>query len=1001
MSRSTRIRALARHVDEPRADDLAGRLAPRLREGSEAHSLATLLATAYPALAGTLLGEPQIANGLVEEGYRVPRDKDTLFARFAARGLARDAAPGTLADEPELFRRELRRAARDERIRIALRETLPPSLGGADVDVTAAELAVLAEVTVELALAEAERAIGARLGLPRTARGEPGRFVVLGMGKLGGSELNAGSDVDLVYLYDSDEAVAEARDGSRSSANEVWSRVARRLTSTLEEPTADGFVWRVDLRLRPEGRTGPIVNSLAAAERYYESYGRLWERAALLRARPIAGDLGFGDDALRALAPFVWRRRVDPRVAVEMVDLVRRARAELSRGSERDVKHAWGGIREAEFFIQSLQLIWGGREARVRAPSTMIALRRLRATGYVTDREGRDIAEGYLALRRAEHGVQVATGLQTHVLPAEGPELERLARVLGFRDARAFQADLDGHRARIAALFTSLVPEGPPPVSRWAEAIAALDRNDREAFTVALGRARVLASVPDEAARLEQLGRDLFDLARHPERPLGPRARERYPALADTLLDAVTDAASPEQAAHYLKLFFARLALPGVYVRLLGDRPQAVRRFVEALGASAFIGDAVAGHPELGDLVLFDRELPTAELARREIAEALQEGLSDEEPFEACAGALRRAKARVTVRVGLALLAGELGTRAATATLSALADATLEAATRFVMGLSPAERVCGLVVLAMGKLGGNDIGYGSDLDVIFLFDPAAFSGDGDAADRASRHARRIIRLISMSHGAGPGYELDTRLRPSGNQGLLVTSIDAFARYHGQGDVAAEGEGPPRRAATWERLALLRARVCAGDPELGVQAIRIAERTAYDGAAQPAVLARELHHVRVRMERELGSERQGRYDLKFGRGGLTDVEFCVELLQMVHGADPRVRTTETLRAIFALARAGHLAPEHEEVLREGYIFLRELEERIRVVHADSAHLLEERAPGLPPLARRMGIRDRAGAAAAAELLARYRDVTERVRGVYHALVLTPAAGAGAA
>ncbi|MFT3768797.1 MAG: hypothetical protein QM820_25400 [Minicystis sp.] len=251
-----------------------------------------------------------------------------------------------------------------------------------------------------------------------------------------------------------------------------------------------------------------------------------------------------------------------------------------------------------------------------------------------------------------------------------------------------------------------------------------------------------------------------------------------------------------------------------------------------------------------------------------------------------------------------------------------------------------------------------------------------------------------MQLISVSHAAGPGYELDTRLRPSGNQGLLVTSIEAFARYHG---IGAEGgldgavTSPRARAQAWERLALLRARAAAGDPALGAQAMRIAHAAAYEMPTDPRAVAEEIHRLRMRLERENSQERRGRHDIKLGRGGLVDVEFAVQLLQLEHGKDPRVRTSETAIAIEALAAAGYLSAEHADTLRDGYAFLRKLEQRIRILHATPAQLLEENAPGLYPLARRMGIRDRRGSEAGAELIARYREVTERVRATYEALV----------
>jgi glutamate-ammonia-ligase adenylyltransferase len=995
MPRPSRYLALAQAIDPERALVVAARLSPAYPKGSAAHGIATLLGTAYPALASVLEPSPDIARRLAGEGFGAAREHGDLLGRVLAR-------VGDLGDADQV-RRELRRAARDERIRIALRELLPPSLGGADVDVTARELSHLADATVEVALAEAVFAVSQRFGPPRAASGAPGRFTVLGMGKLGGEELNAGSDVDLIYFYDTDDgSVTPPAGGDPISLHDFWTRVARRLTSNLEEVTADGFVWRVDLRLRPEGRSGPLVNSLAAAERYYESFGRLWERAALLRARPVAGDRAFGDEVLAMLSPFIWRRRVDPRLAVDMVQLAQRSRAELSVHPERDLKLGPGGIREAEFFVQTLQLIWGGKEPRVRARGTLDGLRRLRAAGLVTDREAREIAEGYIALRRAEHAVQVGSGLQTHARPEAPADEERLGRALGFDGAEAFAADIGRHMERIAARFVSLLPEGAVRASRFTSAIAALERGDEGAFVEAILRAGSGVSSEEGLERWRDVGRDLFELSRHPDAPIGGRTREQFATLAEAVLEAVVDAADPEQAARYLRIFFARVKRPGVYIKLLGDDVHAVRRLVEALGASAFIGDALVNNPEMGDVVLFARSAPTPDVARAEVAIAIAEVAAlvavDRDGDEAVVEALRRAKARVTLEVGLADLASQIGVREATHTLSALADAELEASARHALGTPEGEPVRGLAILAMGKLGGREIGYGSDLDVLFLFDPAAAPPGADADAFFARSARRIIRLISVSHGAGPGYELDTRLRPSGNQGLLVTSIEAFARYHGKSLRSADASpalGPSStlhvRAAAWERLALLRARAVAGDVALGAEAMRIAHAAAYEMPSEPRTMAEEIHRLRMRMERENSQERRGRYDIKLGRGGLVDIEFAVQLLQLEHGRDPRVRTTETAVAIEALATAGYLPAEQAETLRDGYAFLRKLEQRIRILHATPAQLLEESAPGLFPLARRMGIRDRRGSEAAAELLARYREVTERVRATYEAIV----------
>jgi [glutamine synthetase] adenylyltransferase / [glutamine synthetase]-adenylyl-L-tyrosine phosphorylase len=340
---------------------------------------------------------------------------------------------------------------------------------------------------------------------------------------------------------------------------------------------------------------------------------------------------------------------------------------------------------------------------------------------------------------------------------------------------------------------------------------------------------------------------------------------------------------------------------------------------------------------------------------------------------------------RTTMEVGLAELAGELRTRDATLILSELADATLEHATRRALdekGLSG-----GLAVLAMGKLGGREIGYGSDLDIFFVYDG---SEDDDNTEKYIRAAQRVLRLVSAPHGEGPGYELDTRLRPSGSHGLLVVSLDSFARYHGMTKDGAPLEGTAE-GQDWERQALVKVRACAGDVRVGRNVVALATKVAYERGAPDAAA---LHHLRMRMERELAKEGPRRYDVKLGKGGIVDVEFATQWLQMRHGHDPRVRTTDTETALAALETCGYLDVQTAAVFREGYALLRRLEQALRVVHGTSASLIEEGAPGMLALARRMGFRDGREGTAAEALLERYRAVSRDVRAAYLTVLGVP-------
>jgi glutamate-ammonia-ligase adenylyltransferase len=594
----------------------------------EPKEIAELLSTAYPALAPFLEAHPEDLALLARGGVRAAREP-----RFYRRAVAPLAGQGH--DE---VKSALRVLARREKLRIALRELCPPP--GCDVDVTAAELSDLAEACIGAALDEALAWADARFGVPTSADGTRCPVVVLGMGKLGGRELNAGSDVDLMVFYGSDDG-AVLRDGkpTEASLHEHFTRVTQRLIATIDEPTADGRVWPVDMRLRPEGGGGPLVNSLAAAERYYETWGRTWERAALLRARPVGGDAAFGKELVAALSPFVWRRAVDPRIVDEMILLVERARVELSAEPERDLKLGVGGIREAEFFVQALQLVWGGRDPRLRSTNTLAALRRLKARGFVTDREGEAIESAYLLLRRLEHRVQFATGLQTHELP-RGELEETIARSLGFEGSATLEEELDRRRGLVHRALTSLRQPRATDAAAEGETTAREDESDRAiaALFAALDAREeeaVLSRVFEvfgHAASLD-LPRHLLQLSRRPDAPLGTATRDRLPGLGAALVRAIADAADPEQAARFWVRFFAHLATPSVYARAFADDPHQVKRLTNLFGASAFLGEVVVGHPEISDRILFGRGVPGAGDAENAVDEEIA-ALSQEDALD-------------------------------------------------------------------------------------------------------------------------------------------------------------------------------------------------------------------------------------------------------------------------------------------------------------------------------------------------------------------------------
>jgi glutamate-ammonia-ligase adenylyltransferase len=748
---------LAEHIDAERA----ARLAPEFGSRPLAH----LLGVAFSPLAPHAGWQADAVERIASLGWRTERRRGDMVAVLRS---AFERARST-GDDPV---GALRRAVWIEKARIALRELLPVELGGAEVETTARELSLLADASLDMALFEAEDTVRARHGEPRRADDSPSRLVVFGMGKLGGHELNAGSDVDLIFVYDTDDGE------SRVSLHEHWTHVVRRVVETLETPTADGLVWRVDLRLRPEGSQGAIANSVDATERYYATWGRLWERAALVRARPSAGDLALGALLEReVIQPFVYRRNVDTTLPALLVELVVRQREELSTDPDRDLKLGAGGIREAETFVQALQLVWGGREPSVRAKNTRDALARLRSRGLVSSGEAHAVGEGYSLLRLLEHRVQWMTGLQTHSLPRDEVELGRLARTLRMRDGAELAGAVGRAREAIHERFASLAPvERARPPSSY-EPLAALFGGEHAAFAEAAERIFGSDDVSDHLAALARRPHDLF----------GVVTLERWPALAVTMLEELGASADPERAARTLRSFFSRFASPEPYVSAIAVDRQALRRLVTAFASSAFIGEAVIARPELADLILFGGGAISDPRAAVEVEIDAQAGRlpRDADPTDAqqaLVSGLRIAKQRVMVEVAAADLAGSIGTREATRLLSALADEELGRALGYVLGEEPS----GLSVIAMGKLGGRDIGYGSDLDVIFVYDPERAPVPDEAGFFFTTRAQRIIRLISEPHAAGPGYELDTRLRPSGFAGHarhLDRRVRALSRAH--------------------------------------------------------------------------------------------------------------------------------------------------------------------------------------------------------------------------
>jgi glutamate-ammonia-ligase adenylyltransferase len=910
-----------------------------------------------PRLLARAARSPFLLRPRGEEGLR------RLIAR-AARRLDPDDGAG--------FDRLLRRVRAREVVRIALRD-----LRRARVKEVTGELSALAVACLDAAIRFHDRRLRARHGPPAgLAEREPGAgFCALAMGKLGARELNFSSDVDLVYVYERDGETAGARPVTHFA---YYAKLAEHVTESIARPTEDGLVFRVDLNLRPDGQNGPIVNSLRAAELYYQTFGRSWERNALVKARPGAGDLAVGEELLRQLDPFIWRRSLDLDVVQEIQAMKARIDARAGAEGKDDLKLGKGGIREAEFFVSALQLLHGGRDETraLRERAVLPALDRLLFAGVVVEKDRDELADAYLFLRRAEHRVQMLDGAQTHRLPPPGTR-RGLARSMGYATEEELEAALAAHRERVARLFDDLLGKGTGAVPLDPELSLLADTQVERERRVEIAARRGLVDPDRVLAAIDAMAR-----RRTPFSPLGD------PAAAVALLGDALGTPDPDQAISHLSDFAAALKEPGPYFRMLADHRRIARLLLSLFGTSDFLSKRFVRHPELIDMLLREDQ-SQLEKGKESFRKEAEERLAHVDPalpvddlLERQLGELRRYKNEEVLRIAIHDIAGTVDLGSVVAQLTDLAEVSLERCLALAehearaKGIAPPARLC---VIGMGKLGGRELGYHSDLDLVFVYPGSATGGH----ERYPRLAQRLMSFLQMPLREGRLYQIDTRLRPSGNQGALVIGSEAFIRYHA-------GEGAAVRSHLWERQALLRARYVAGDPVLFAELEeKVLVPAVYGRREDRAALAAEIRRMRERMESELGRESSRGKNPKTGHGGLVDVEFAAQFLQLAHGHDhASIRTGTTPLALRKLRQAGLLREAAFEALSEGYDFLRRVELRLRIVHDFAIDHLPESGPALRQLARRLGY---AGPEPGARFLADYARITAAVRQAFEEVV----------
>lgn len=886
-------------------------------------------------VAGNLARNPGDLDFLLgNDGLRASWTHGSLTARLAS-------AMSTVKDETAAMR-TLREFRRREMLKAAWRDLA----GWAGLTETLAHVSELAEAAICEAVRFSGDSLARTHGRPVNEAGDPMDLLVLAMGKLGGRELNFSSDVDLVFLF---EHGGETGGRRPISYDQFFIRQGQRVIRLLDEATEDGFVFRVDMRLRPFGDSGPLAVSLAALEDYLLQHGRPWERYAYVKARPLTGyrpGIGLYQDLLR---PFVYRKYLDYTVFESLREMKRLIEVETAEASLRDdIKRGPGGIREIEFIAQSQQILRGGANQELRTASLLEVLPRLSGSRLLSEETVRELEASYLFLRRVENRLQQWQDRQVHRLPMSEEDRFRLAFSMGLPAWQDFSCALDIHRRRVQAHFEHQLEGGrdqenaaptDDAVLLWAGAL------EPDAAREVIGRLGYQDA--DRAARILERLREAGFVTR-----LEEKGRRRLDALIPEILRECGGHREPELVLERVAAILEAVGLRSAYFALLNEKPHVLTRLVELCGHSEFLARQISRHPLLMDELIDPRVLdriPDRTSLYTDLRTRLRRtgDVDEEEQLDI----LRQFQRSAVFLVAVADLSGTLPLMKVSDRLTDIAEVVLQVCIELAWekmvsrygapgcGVGAQRREAGFAAIGYGKLGGLELGYGSDLDLVFVNDS---EGQDQVTDSAAlenglffgRLARRLVHLLSTQTSSGRLYEIDTRLRPSGKGGFLVTNLDAFERYQRQ------------QAWTWEHQALLRARAVAGTPSV-MERFETLRRELLCSAVHRDTLREDVMDMRERMRSELGSGKPGIFDIKQDRGGIADIEFLVQfqVLQHSHEHPSLVEYSDNIRQLDSLIEAHIMDASTATELKETYLAYRArmhrlaLEDRPGTVPAD--------------------------------------------------------------
>ncbi|WP_337997234.1 bifunctional [glutamine synthetase] adenylyltransferase/[glutamine synthetase]-adenylyl-L-tyrosine phosphorylase [Oleispirillum naphthae] len=876
-------------------DAAAGRLLAALFGGS-------------PYLSHVLLAEPDAALAALRTGPE---------AAFAAECAAVEAACAGETDRTDLMR-----ALRIFKRRAALIIAMADVAEALPLTTLIGMISCVAETALKLILRHLLRPLRPGVAEPEADAG----YFLLAMGKLGGRELNYSSDVDLIALYD--EARAEA--AGIADPRKAFIRLTRDMVAMMETRTAEGYVFRTDLRLRPDPGSTPVAMSTLAAEIYYEGFGQNWERAAMIKARAVAGDLAAGAEFLKILRPYVWRKSLDFN-AIQDIHSIKRQIAAKSGGRDmtvagHNVKLGRGGIREIEFFAQTQQLIWGGRQPQLRSSVTLETLDRLVELGHVAAAAAADLKESYAFLRRVEHRLQMIDDAQTQTLPKEPDKLAHLATFLGHASVADFSAALLAHLTRVEAHYSALFADAPELSGDGGNLVFTGTEDDPDTLATLRGLGFTQPEAVAASVRAWHFGR--YRATR------STRAREVLTELAPALLTALGRSSRPDEAFRRFDDFLAQLPAGAQLFALLAAHPPLLDALAELLGDAPKLAEALSRNPSLLDNLMSPEFFqPPAAVATAASDLALR--FSQAVDYEDVLNVARRFAKDRAFQIGVQTLRGVIDAEAAGGHLSDLAEAVLRALLPEVEAefARAHGRIAGgsLAVLAMGRLGSREMTPTSDLDLILIYD-APFDAASDGARPAAtpayyaRLVQRLVNALTAPTGEGTLYEVDMRLRPSGNAGPLAASLESFSAYH-----AAS-------AWTWERQALTRARVVAGDAALGARVGAIVRATLTVPRDADRLLA-DVAEMRARMRKSISGA--GPWEAKQRKGGLIDIDFIVQYLQLRHAAEmPEILDGGPAAALALAGRRGLIPAATAEDLLAARRFWNTVQMILRLTMAET-------------------------------------------------------------